>query len=79
MKAKGSTLGKLFRAYDKAANDLIQIRDEEFPAGTKVRSRINPEFTDIVKDGSLHADQVNTSYGRMSWQYLEKVTDQGVE
>lgn len=74
--AKPCTLGKLFSAYEKAEYELIKRRNEEFPPGTMVKSRIHPDMIVEVKDGSLYPDQVNTDWGHMNWRYLEKVSDQ---
>lgn len=61
-----------FAEYDAAYFTLVRLRSTLFPPGTKVRSRIDPDHTTIVTEGSLYADQVNTAYGHMSWRYLER-------
>lgn len=66
---------KLFRNYNKAEAALIDMRDKLFPAGTKVRSRINPEYIATVRNGSLYPHQINTDWGHMSWQCLEVVEE----
>ena len=71
---KPSTLGKLFRAYDKAEYELSQRRDIEFPAGTKV---FFAGFETEVTPGSLYPHQINTKMGHMSWRNAKRVTDQG--
>lgn len=68
-------IDKLFHTYDEAEYELIKKRDEMFPEGCVVRSRINPEFEAVVKDGSLYPNQVLTCHGHMSWHYLEKLHD----
>lgn len=68
-------IDQLFHTYDDAEYALIKKRDEMFPVGCVIRSRINPEFDAVVKDGSLYANQVNTNQGHMSWRYLEKLHD----
>jgi len=69
-------INKLFRAYDKAESALIQMRDELFPPGTRVRSQIDRQHITVVTDGSLYPHQVNTLWGHMSWRYLDKVEDE---
>lgn len=66
MKTKPCTLGKLFRAYDKAEHDLIVRRDEEFPIGTIVM--FAGMKTEVIA-GSLYPDQINTKFGHMSWRW----------
>lgn len=67
-------LKKLFREHDKAAYALAKKRDELFPPGTHVRSKQSPSYmTTKVSSGSLYPDQVNTTFGHMSWRYLEKI------
>lgn len=73
MTKKKTTINKLFHAYDRAEAALTIARDQEFPPGTKVRSRIDPDHVTEVTTGSLYAHQVNTVYGHMSWRWLEKV------
>lgn len=73
MNDKKYILDKLFHAYDKAEHDLIKIRDEEFPVGTRVKSRIDPDMEATVCDGSLYAHQINTEWGHMSWRYLDNI------
>lgn len=68
-------LNKLFRDYDNAYFGLIGMREHSFPVGTRVKSRMDPNFTITVTEGSLYADQVNTNFGHMSWRYLEKADD----
>lgn len=62
----------LFGAYDRAAFNLIQRRNRDFPAGTKVLSRISNTQATVI-NGSLYPDQVNTDRGHMGWRSLEKL------
>lgn len=72
---KDKEISKLFHAYDKAEWALIKRRDELFPPGTKIVSRLNPDMVTEVTDGSLYPHQVNTRYGHMSWRFFDKVSD----
>lgn len=75
---KNNDIDKLHHAYDKAWHAMVKKRDEVYTPGTIVKSRINPEFTVKVIEGSLYADQVNTTYGHMSWRYLDKTEQSNV-
>lgn len=74
MNLKPCTLGKLFRAYDKAEHELIKRRDEEFPEGTKVM--FAGMQTEVIP-GSLYADQINTKFGHLGWSNAKKITVPG--
>lgn len=72
MIAKPCTLGKLFRAYEKAEHELVMRRNEEFPIGTKV------EFAGmeaLVISGSLYPHQILTTMGHTSWRFAKKITN----
>ena len=70
-------INKLFTAYDRAASELQQRRDQMFPPGTLAKSHLLPCWTIIIKAGSLYPDQVFTNLGHMHWRHLEKITEQG--
>lgn len=74
--AEQKELDKLHNAYNKAEYALIKKRDELFPVGTVVYSRLQPDLKATVQDGSLYADQVNTNIGHMSWWFLEKTGEE---
>lgn len=65
---------KLFSNYDTAHFNLEQRRNIEFPIGTKVKCRFS-DYEAVVIEGSLYADQVNTTMGHMGWRSLEKSND----
>lgn len=74
--SKSCTLGKLFRAYNKAEYELIKRRDEEFPKGTKV------EFACMeaeVISGSLYPHQILTTMGYKRWCTAKKIDQPGVD
>lgn len=67
-------IDKAHRAYWKAECDLVHIRNELFPPGTKVECKFPIPLTATVKAGSLYADQVLTEeWGHMAWNYLERI------
>lgn len=72
MNCKPPTLGKLFRAYDKASHELATRRDIEFPAGAKVAfAGMEAE----VVTGSLYPDQIRTTMGHMAWRKAKKIDE----
>lgn len=72
-KQQQKEVDKIHAAYQKAELGLINRRDELFPIGTLVQSRIDRELTARIVDKSDYADKVYTDCGYMSWQYLEVV------
>lgn len=63
---KQADIMQLHAAYWKAESALAKSRNELFPVGSKVRSIMTNTEATII-EGSLYADQVNTTAGHMGW------------
>lgn len=71
MTQKEKGIAELFDAYYKAESALEKKRDQLFPVGTKVRSKVIPWLETTVTKGNISPCQVNTEICQMSWFYLE--------